>query len=471
MDLPGTETNDKARSVFYCPLTPDYTWDLNNTTFSWILVIVRYIASPAAIFLNILVIAVLNKRKVMKKTSTILLTSLAVGDLLGGAISMPLSATIDVLILRQVSFEHHCICFLVNVPDVCAMYFFIFSSLYHLTAIAWERYVAVVKWMDYKVIVTTNRIKKLAIFAWLGTAFTILPPLLTGVAGGDIEIIGYFFIVWIVCATVALSAIVYFYAMVYLGVRKRKISEISQVTAQVKAKLESKVAKTTFLLTAAVIFSTVPGIVFHIAGEAFPFLRTSVNFRFWELLIQLNSLVNPLLYSYRDRRFRNALLELLRIRKPRTSQPAVYSVRYVRRKDQFAAEEDALDRQHVVRHTRLKRTLSCDLTVVSDCAHGRPNEIMLKRSMSAPTLRECYSVSSLDEPKLRQPSSIITTTATIHVQTGQRDKMKKTIPKLPKDVNLSQGTANNVCNTPRSKSAKSCPDIEETILKRPRTAP
>ena len=187
MDLPEAETNDnpsnKTRSVFYCLLSPDYTWDLNNTTFSWILVIARYIASPAAIVLNILVIAVLNKRKVMKKTTTILLTSMAVADLLGGAVSMPLSATIDVLILRQVSFEH--ICFLVN---LCAMYFFFFSSLYHLTAIAWERYVAVVKWMDYKVIVTTNGLKKLAIFAWLGTGFTILPPLLTGVAGGDIEI-------------------------------------------------------------------------------------------------------------------------------------------------------------------------------------------------------------------------------------------------------------------------------------------
>ena len=469
MDLPETETNDKARSVFYCPLSPDYTWDLNNTTFSWILVIVRYIASPAAIFLNILVIAVLNKRKVMKKTSTILMTSLAVADLLGGGISMPLSATIDVLILRQVSFEH--ICFLVNGPDVCAMYFVFFSSLYHLAAIAWERYVAVVKWMDYKVIVTTNRLKKLAIIAWIGTVFTILSPLLPTVAGGDIEIIEYIFVAWMVCATIALIAIVYFYVMVYLAIRKRKISEISQVTTLVRAKLESKVAKTTFLLTAAVIVSNAPGIVFHFLGEAFPFLRTSVNFRVWELLIQLNSLVNPLLYCYRDRRFRNALLELLRIRKPRASQPAVYSVRYVRRKDQFAAEEDALDRQHVVRHTRLKRTLSCDLTVVSDCAHGRPRDIMLKRSMSAPMLKECCSVSSIDELELRQPSSIIVTTATINVQTGQRDKMKKTIPKLPKDVNLTQAMPNCVCDTSRSKSAKSCPDIEETILKRPRTAP
>ena len=86
-----------------------------------------------------------------------------------GAINMPLSATIDVLILRQVSFEH--ICFLVNVPGVYSIYFVFSTSLCHLTAIAWERYVAIVKWMDYKAIVTSKRLQKLAIIAWLGSVF------------------------------------------------------------------------------------------------------------------------------------------------------------------------------------------------------------------------------------------------------------------------------------------------------------
>ena len=262
--------------------------------------------------------------------------------------------------------------------------------------------------------------------------------------------------------------------MVYLGVRKRKISEISQVTTQVRAKLESKVAKTTFLLTAAVIFSTVPGIVFHIVGKAFPFLRTSVSFRLWELLIQLNLFVNPLLYCYRDRRFRNALLELLRIKKPRTTQPSVGSVRYVRRNDQLGSANDALDLKDVSKHTRLIRTVSCELAVVSDCVYGNPYKIALKRSMSAPTLEEYCGLSSLDDFKVRQPSSIILTTATVHFQTGQRDKMNKAKTKLSKDVNLSQFAENGFRNTSRSKSFHARTSViakKDTMLKRPRTAP
>ena len=41
-----------------------------------------------------------------------------------------------------------------------------------------------------------------------------------------------------------LFAIVYFYIMVFLGVQKRKQNQTSQVTIMMKAKLESKVAKT-----------------------------------------------------------------------------------------------------------------------------------------------------------------------------------------------------------------------------------
>ena len=275
------------------------------------------------------------------------------------------------------------------------------------------------------------------------------------------------------CAIVALVTIAYFYVRVYLGIRKRKTSEISQVTALVKAKLESKIAKTTFLLTAAAIFSTVPAIVVYIIGEAFPVFRKSVSFRLWELPINLNSLVNPLLYCYRDRRFRNALLELLRIKKPRSTQPSVGSVRYVRRNDQLGSVNDALELKDISEHTRLIRTVSCELAVVSDCVYGSPYKITLKRSMSAPTLKEYCGLSSLDDFEVRQPSSIILTTATVHFETNQRDKMKKTIPKFSKDVNLSRGAANGFRNTSRSQSfhagtsviAKSCLDIEDKILK------
>ncbi|KAL9964432.1 hypothetical protein ACROYT_G028075 [Oculina patagonica] len=198
----------------------------------------------------------------------------------------------------------------------------------------------------------------------------------------------------------------------------------------------------------------------------------------FHLTMDLNgtdSIANPSTKT-RDRRFRNAFLELLRMKKLRASQPTVGSVRYVRRKVPFGAVEDALELNYVTKRSRLVRTASCDLAVVSDCVHGRLHKTMLKRSMSAPALKECPSLSSLDDSLLQQPSSIVITTAIIHAERGQKNNKKKNIAELPKDVNLSKGNANLVRS--RSKSfhartstmfAENCPDMDDAMLKRPRT--
>ena len=50
-----------------------------------------------------------------------------------------------------------------------------------------------------------------------------------------------------------LALIIYFYVIVKLGVRKRKLSQIHQVSESVNAKLEHRVAMTTALVTIALI--------------------------------------------------------------------------------------------------------------------------------------------------------------------------------------------------------------------------
>ena len=200
----------------------------------------------------------------------------------------------------------------------------------------------------------------------------------------------------------------------YLCIRKRRISEISQVTNLVKVKLESKVAKTTVLLTTAVIFSISPAMVFYVLGEVFPSIHSVVNFRLWEAPIMLYSLANPILYCYRDRRFRNAVPELLRIRKRRSTVGAEGNVQYARRKYPIDEAEDVLKLQNVDKPVArlLKRAPSCDLALVPECVHGVSHKITMKRSLSAPSLVQ--SSTSFDGLQLQQHCSIlITTDATI----------------------------------------------------------
>ena len=218
---------------------------------------------------------------------------MAGADLLAGVLSMPLSATVDLLIVRQASLEHVCV---LNNFNIDLMHCFLWSSLYHLTVTAWEKYVAIRKWMDCKVIVTKNHLKMFEIIAWLLAIFTKAPVLIMEVVGVDFVVVRNWITFGIVSGAVALILIVYSYVMMYLEVRKRKTSEIRQVTALVQAKLEAKVAKTTGMLTAAVILTFVLSTVFFRLEVSFLAFHLKLAFRISETLLQLHSAMNPLLY-------------------------------------------------------------------------------------------------------------------------------------------------------------------------------
>ena len=250
---------------------------------------------------------------------------------------MPISATVDIFILRQVSPNH--ICTLDSVISKPMFFFICSSSFYHLTAIAWERYVAIQKLIDYKVIVTKGLLQKLSLVTWLLALFTSVPAFTMATVGVDHE-------VWQITLTaegavglICLVAIVYFYIMVYLGVRKRKINEISQVNALIKAKLEWKVAKTTGLLTAALILSFLPAFLIATVGNISSVIETNSFLRLGEAFVLLNSLVSPILYCYKDRQFRKAVLELLGVRKLNVVQPGDGAARFVKRNEKSGAVE------------------------------------------------------------------------------------------------------------------------------------
>ena len=413
MDVNNTETTDNypstnTRSVFFCPKFPRFIWDLKNTTILWILVVTIPIASAVTILLNLLVIVAIKRRKELQKPVNILLSSLATADLLAGAISMPLSATVDISILHQFSLQK--ICTLDAVLNKPMIFFVSSSSIYHLTAIAWERYVAIQKFIDYKVIVTKSLLQKLSIAAWLLAAFTPVFALTTAVVEVDRKAVQMkrMYTGLSIVALICLIAIAYFYIMVYLGIRKRKINEIRQVKALIKAKMESKIARTTALLTGALFCSFLPATGVTLLGNVYPVFATNSLFRLMEALVPLNSLVSPILYSYRDRKIRKAVLELLQIRKPHASQPeATVSLPFVKT-DELYAQWDK-QRNHLLvrapagklvtrpssskkyvsrqlyRQPRMTRSASCDAAISKDFVHSlaKPHEMVLRRKLSA----------------------------------------------------------------------------------------
>ena len=162
MDLNNNQTTITSRSSTYCGLYEQpVSWVVGDSAFHMILGLLTVVASFPTALLNTLIILAIKQRRELQKPSNILLSSLAVTDLLVGAISMPTTATIDFFRIRRVSFEKTCMLGLVNAIFMPLLFI---ATLNHLTIIAWERYVAVQKWRDYKRIITNGLLKKIAIF-------------------------------------------------------------------------------------------------------------------------------------------------------------------------------------------------------------------------------------------------------------------------------------------------------------------
>ena len=409
MDQRKTELNtssisNTARSVFSCPHDPHLVWDLHDTTSPWIFAAVASIISPTAVLLNALVIIAVKQRKELQRASNILLSSMAVTDLLVGSICVPLSAVVGLFVPYQIQADHY-ICKL----DSVAISFTItlaICSIFHLTMIAWERYVAIRKWIDYKVIVTRSRLTKLAIIAWVSAIVTVSPThftmTLTGMLREDEMALALdiFFIILSVLVMSALGLIIYFYVMVYLGVRKRKLSQIRQVSDLVNAKLEQRVAVTTTLVTVALILSFFSNAVIGMLEGVYPVLRKRFVVDLKATLLYTNSVVNPLIYCYRDCRFRNAVLEILRIRKPKVTPYLVTDTpTFARGNDVFDLERDKVQGQQVENPVRLTRSASCDLVHFLGRFQLESHKKAFKRTMSSPSLR----MSSFHNDLLQQP--------------------------------------------------------------------
>ena len=170
MNINNNETSINSRtSTFYCPFAPHVvSSETYGSGLDLTFGIITVMVSIPTILLNAFIVLAIKQKRDLQKTSNIMLSSLAVTDLLVGVIVLPITATIYFFTLRQVLSEYICVLFGANTIFAPLLFS---TTLHNLTVIAWERYVAVEKWMEYKLIITKDRLKKIAIGSWLSSLF------------------------------------------------------------------------------------------------------------------------------------------------------------------------------------------------------------------------------------------------------------------------------------------------------------
>ena len=123
MGINSNKTNiNSSGSTFYCPYAPHVSWESDGSVFYLITGLTAVAASFPTVLLNTFIILAIKQRRELQKPSHVMLSSMAITDLLVGAIVMPTCASVDFFTLSQVSFEYTCILEAVNMlfgPFLC----------------------------------------------------------------------------------------------------------------------------------------------------------------------------------------------------------------------------------------------------------------------------------------------------------------------------------------------------------------
>lgn len=314
------ENLTKTDSFSTCSQRADVNSSIYQPVSSSLVATFGLILSPVIVLLNILVIAAIKRRKGLQKNTYIVFSSMAVSDLLIGIVMLLFWGITSILVYKEISFKRICVLVTIVSTLITCM---LSCSLYHLTTIAWERYVAILKWKDYKVIVTKNRLKYLTVTSWTAAAVTgfVGAAMQRGIKVKSTEV-NFVIIFRIVIAISTSIGIVYCYVAIYVSIRRHKTMRASRPMNQVvQAKLQTSVAKTTLLITASLLATSIlPGVmsIFRFILPAFP---KRFPLKVMGIVPQLNSMFNPLIYCYRDRPLRRAVLELLKVKKPHVIYP------------------------------------------------------------------------------------------------------------------------------------------------------
>ena len=269
---------------------------------------VNALFSFTAITLNIVTIIALRKPLTIPRTLKILLLSMAVSDLGVGLLVQPLFITRLVMMIKE---NTQTLYFEITLNSFYATgIFLIYASFFGVVALTTDRYLAVHFYLRYQELVTRVAV---VISNWILSAILML--LYVWIRWSFVAII--FVPVESVCYLT--TALCYF--KIYLAVRHHS-NQIHVLQAQLaqnndgdmtNAARERKAAVGTFYVYLVFLICYLPNTCSWIMHRSDESSQVFLQFGLYaNTLVLLNSSLNPLVYSWKMRHVRHAIMEILR---------------------------------------------------------------------------------------------------------------------------------------------------------------
>ena len=265
-------------------------------------VVINTIACPFTVGLNMLVIVAIKRRPSLRGNVNIMLACLAVTDVLTGLTSQP---SIIIWNLSQLSGteERFAVFFMFK------WFFFSWlalSSCLHLMAVVCERLVAIKFPYRYNQVVTKRNIKLAILFSWI---YSVTCRIVLYQIGIKSSLYGIY------AAHIPTACVIFVscsYAVLYSESRRHKKLIKAQCLSQEDVERflkDSKALKTTVLVVAALGLCIMPGTLYLVLRHYVNAVNSVSEIVF--TLITINSLLNPLIYCWRQRELRKFIFKPL----------------------------------------------------------------------------------------------------------------------------------------------------------------
>ncbi|XP_078357247.1 melanocortin receptor 4-like [Oculina patagonica] len=260
-----------------------------------------------AIILNILTIHAIMKTSSMPKTLKTLLLSLAVSDVGVGLFAQPMYTSLLVKALQQDDLD----CYSFKVFNIIT-YFFALASFFGVTAVSVDRFLAIHLHLRYQELVTHKRVVAVVILIWVITA---LLSMLTLWVPLDI-----YSLIILMIGVLGLVLTTMVYIRIYLTVRRHR-NQIQALEVQQEGQTNEMLNFTSLVKSTVGIFYVylvflVCYVPFLISFAALKIKGPSIALKRLFIMspipVYLNSSLNPVIYCWKMRHIRHAIMDTLR---------------------------------------------------------------------------------------------------------------------------------------------------------------
>ncbi|XP_031573940.1 cannabinoid receptor 2-like [Actinia tenebrosa] len=270
------------------------------------LITLYVITSILITIFNFLVsLTIIKTPSLRRSPSRILLASLTVNDVLIGAIAHPLYIVYCIAALKK-STSVFCIIYLVNIRITYSLETI---SLFILTVISIDRYLAVATKTAYKTMVTAKRVKMVVLSLWLGIVLVIF----TVLQFGSFDILLH---IGVVTAVTILTTITFCYLGSYVILKK--LSKVSNGCTENQRTSDFNIIKyrrslnNMLIVLVMTLVSYVPVVVVAAVNVIVDLENKVFAVHVAQSLTGFHSVINPLFYVWRMNDIRSGLKNLIK---------------------------------------------------------------------------------------------------------------------------------------------------------------